>query len=149
MLCHIRAPKNSAINLKLGNGRQVLVQAGETQQFDLTGDEIGYVQNIMDDPDADNPNHAHKGLNYGLPEAARGFVKCPEREVSDASPPVGSKKHRGLHPDEYADGEGGGPHKSDRAAVKARAEAKAAEERAAVAAKVAADAAAKAARPTK
>lgn len=110
MLCTIKAPKRVALNLFLTK-KQVLVAPGDSQQVDLSGDEIGVVEHTITQVHRDNQ----------VPTNEYGSITCPEREASDAKPPVNSKKHRANFPDEYVDG----VHKSERKAKKTDEAAKA------------------------
>lgn len=106
MQCTVKAPKTVAVNIRLA--RQILVGPGESQSFDLSGDEVGAVEAHLVQLHRENQ----------VPTNLWGSVACPERD--NFVPAVGSKAHRAAHPDDYVDG----IHKGDKKALKEAAKAK-------------------------
>jgi hypothetical protein len=94
----ITTPPAVAIQTVFAHGKTVAVPPGATVRVQVTGDELGRVQAVMQ---AGIRQAKKEGALDS--EVAGGGVKVLTAGYGDA--PVGSKKHRLAHPDQYeADG---------------------------------------------
>lgn len=101
----IETPKAVHLEVKFADGKTVLCQKGSKTKALLTGDQIGYVSATLE---ALRKQAKREGAMDS--EVLGGGVRVldPDYDVV----PVGSKKHRSMHPAEY---DGDGNHKSNKA----------------------------------
>lgn len=91
----ITTPAAIALNLTFANGKSVNVPQGGKGRYQLTGDELGRVQAAVD-----GARRVAKREGALDSEVLGGGCKVLTPGYYDEAP-VGSKKHRADHPDEY------------------------------------------------